>query len=715
MLYAPPPERQANTKHEMTELEATKLALQRERAIRSLISEFAADFMASSSADFNAAINRVLARSGKYMKADRTYVFLMTPDGQRMNNTHEWCAPGIEPEMHNLQGVPSSATPWWWSQFLEVGYVLVPRVCDMPPEAKNEYHILESQGIRSVCVYPLHIGKKLVGFMGNDAVGTERHWGEDVLEFLSLLSNLLGIALGHIQLHQKRDETIRHLKRAEKQAQVGHWHIDYESNEVMWSQEMMRIFGCDPNSFKPTLKSFFEFIHPEDKASALSTFETAKAALHNLYIEHRLLINGTTVKHIEARGRFNTNSDGSLLSAEGTVQNVTEKVQQRESLQRLAFEDSLTGLPNRRSIENTLAQEMLYCDRCNMRLALALLDIDNFRELNEQHGAALGDALLKALALRIRRFFNNTATVARVGGDEFVVLFTRLQANDSYFSELNRLLAAINKPLSIDGIDIILTVSIGVTEYPQPMEVAGEQLLRQTQQALFQVKMSGKGHFLKYDIGSEQEARELTDFIEQIRTALYSDELVLYYQPKVFMNTGAVFGAEALVRWQKSNGELVLPGKFLPALLNHPLEIELGDWVIRTALEQMQIWKRQGLDIQVSVNVSSQQLFDTAFVDKLNAELKLYPDINPSLFQLEVLESSLLDDLQAVSSIMQNCRRLGVSFALDDFGTGYSSLAYLKHLPANVLKVDQSFVREMMQNTDDLSIISGVIGMANAC
>ncbi|MCO4321353.1 putative bifunctional diguanylate cyclase/phosphodiesterase [Aliidiomarina quisquiliarum] len=322
---------------------------------------------------------------------------------------------------------------------------------------------------------------------------------------------------------------------------------------------------------------------------------------------------------------------------------------------------------------------------------------------------------MSTLAKRLQRLFNSSTVLARVGGDEFVMLFSRLEAEESYFPQLNRLLAAVNKPLTIDGVDLVLTASIGVTEYPQPLEVAGEQLMRQAQQALFQVKMLGRGHYQKYDVGSEQNARELTDYIEQIRKGLHAGEFVLHYQPKVYMKSGIVFGAEALIRWQKSTGELVLPGNFLPALFNHPLEVELGDWVIRTALAQMHLWKQQGLNIKVSVNVSSQQLFDTAFVDKLNAELKLYPDINPSLFQLEVLESSMLDDLQAVSSIMQNCRRLGVSFALDDFGTGYSSLAYLKHLPANVLKVDQSFVREMMQNTDDLSIISGVIGMANAC
>ena len=708
------PKRMVGTQTDITERKTAELTLQRERDIRTLISEFAADFMASSSENFDAAINRALQRSGEYMQAHRTYVFLVSADGQRMNNTHEWCASGIEPEIENLQGIPSSALPWWWSQFRDVGYVLVPRLSDMPPEAKNEYKILESQGIRSVCVYPLHIGKELVGFMGNDSVAEERYWGIEVIEFLSLMSDLLGIALGHRQLHQKRAQAISHLERAEKQANLGHWHIDYTLHQSVWSQEMFRIFECDTASFIPNLASYLKLVHPDDRIPLYNAYEQAKASLSELHLEHRLLLNENKVKHLEVRGRFNFNSEGQLTLAEGTVQDVTERVQHRNALHRLAFQDSLTNLPNRRSIEDTLLYEMDYCERHKKHFVLALLDLDNFREVNDQQGVAIGDASLKTLALRIRQLFTNTAIIARVGGDEFVVLFTRLTAEDNCFKQLKQLLAVISKPITIDGISLALTASIGVTEYPQPRLVAAEQLMRQAQQALFQAKMLGKGHFYTYDFGSEQHARELIDHLEQVRKALHANEFVLYYQPKVYMKTGVVFGVEALIRWQKSTGEIVPPGSFLPALYNNTLEIELGDWVIATVLAQMRQWQQVGLEIQVSINVSSLQLFDPAFVEKLSKDLKDYPDIQPSLLQLEVLESSMLNDLVAVSEIIQQSRKLGVSFALDDFGTGYSSLAYLKHLPASVLKIDQSFVQEMMKSTDDLSIISGVIGMANA-
>ncbi len=706
--------RMVGTQTDITERKTAELTLQRERDTRMLISEFAADFMVSSAEDFDAAVNRALQRSCEYMRADRAYVFLMSADGCYVNNTHEWCAAGIKHEIKNLQGVSTDTLSWWLGQFRDKGYVFLPRVSDMPPEAHSEYLILELQNVRSLYAYPLYVDKKLIGFMGCDAVGEERKWSAESIEFLNLMGDLLGIALGHRQMHKKRAQAIRQLERAEQQAQLGHWQADYASNRLEWSQEVFRIFEHDAQAFVPNIEAYLGFIHPDDRAAMFRSYEAAKTSLSELHLEHRILLSGARIKHLEVRGRFVASAESHATIAEGTVQDVTEKVQYRESLRRLAFEDSLTGLPNRRSIESTLTDEMAYCVRHDRRLVLALLDLDNFSEINDKYGSALGDALLKTLAQRIRRFLNNTAVIARVGGDEFVVLFTQLQQDDSYFQQLSRLLAVISQPLTIEGIDIILTASIGVTEFPQPMQVAAEQLMRQAQQALFQAKIMGKGLFQRYDIGFEQDARALTNYQDQIRRALHAGEFVLHYQPKVCMKSGVVIGAEALVRWQKSTGELVPPGDFLPALYNHPLEVELGDWVIRTALAQMCSWKQQGLELQVSVNVSSLQLFDDAFVEKLSKDLGEYADISPSAFQLEVLESSMLDDLDAVSGIMQRSRQLGISFALDDFGTGYSSLAYLKHLPANVLKIDQSFVREMLESSDDLSIISGVIGMANA-
>src|SRR5699024_5000491 len=249
-------------------------------------------------------------------------------------------------------------------------------------------------------------------------------------------------------------------------------------------------------------QTYLAFVHPHDRVALLEAYNAAKAERGELHLEHRIMLDGGRIKHLEVLGRFASSADNSPIMAEGTIQDVTEKVEQRDALQRLAYQDDLTGLPNRRSLEESLWQEMKYCASHGCRLLLALLDLDNFHEANDQYGAALGDALLKALAQRLQRLFGDKATIARVGGDEFVVLFSRLQidADDRHLQRLSQLLEAISEPLTVEGVKFFLTASAGVTEYPQPTEIVAEQLIRQAQQALFQAKMLGKRRLQKYDL-----------------------------------------------------------------------------------------------------------------------------------------------------------------------------------------------------------------------
>ncbi len=708
------PVRMVGTQTDITERRTAEVTLQRERDTRLLISEFASDFMASSPEDYDIAINRALQRAGAHMQADRTYVFLLSDDGQYMSNTHEWCAPGIAAEIDNLQDIPSDSTPWWWQQLHTTGYVLVPRVDEMPPHAHVEQSILQAQHIRSVCVYPLRVDGRLAGFLGNDAVTSEREWGSEVLQFLELMSDLLGIALEHRLLHLRRAETMERLERAESLAHLGHWTLDLISRKVSWSEEVFRIFGVSPEEGVPDLEGYFRLVHPEDRSVVFAEFDKARRNSGVLQLEHRVTVEGAGIRHVEVRGKFNAGPDGQPAHAEGTVQDITEKSRHQEALHRLAYEDALTGLPNRRVLEERLSRAIVNCAPGGPRLALAILDLDNFRSANDQYGPDTGDRILIVLSQRMAQWLGKSVLFARVGGDEFAVLFGRLGNDDDYLLRLNQLLAMINEPFVLDGVSFRITASIGVTELPQAVYLSGEQLIRQAQQALFEAKLTGKNRVLKHDAARELDKRALTSELLRIEQALQVGEFVLFYQPKVHMASGTVFGVEALIRWQTPSGELIPPSSFLPTVQGHPLEIELGDWVIRSALDQMVKWHSRSLELQVSVNVTSQHILSGRFVDKLAAELKRHPQVPPAALQLEILESSAIHDLAAVSKIMQDCHQLGVSFALDDFGTGFSSLAYLKHLPASVLKIDQGFVRGMLESSDDLSIISGVVGMAQA-
>jgi EAL domain-containing protein (putative c-di-GMP-specific phosphodiesterase class I) len=259
-----------------------------------------------------------------------------------------------------------------------------------------------------------------------------------------------------------------------------------------------------------------------------------------------------------------------------------------------------------------------------------------------------------------------------------------------------------------------VSASLGVTFYPQTDDIDADQLLRQADQSMYQAKLAGKNRYHVFDAEHDRSLRGHHESQDHIRTALVEREFVLYYQPKVNMRTGKVVGAEALIRWQHPEKGLLPPAAFLPVIEDHPLAIDIGEWVIDTALTQVELWRAAGLDIPVSVNVGALQLQQPTFVERLRSILALHPTLEPGCLDLEVLETSALEDVEGISLLMRTCRGMGVTFALDDFGTGYSSLTYLKRLPAKLLKIDQSFVRDMLDDPDDLAILKGVIGLASA-
>ena len=298
-----------------------------------------------------------------------------------------------------------------------------------------------------------------------------------------------------------------------------------------------------------------------------------------------------------------------------------------------------------------------------------------------------------------------------MGGDEFVAVLLDVEENSPLFA---RLLAAVAEPVEFEGFELSVSASLGVAFYPQADEVDADQLLRQADQAMYQVKLKGKNGYVVFDAEQDRSVRGQHEELARLRRALVEREFVLHYQPKVNLRTGAVVGAEALIRWQHPEKGLRPPMDFLPLMEDHPLAIEVGEWVLDTALRDQAAWRAEGLDIQVSVNVGGYQLQRLDFVARLSTILARHPPLLPGALELEVLETSALGELAHVSRVIQDCRAMGVSTALDDFGTGYSSLTYLKRLPVTTLKIDRSFVRDMLEDPDDLAILEGVLSLARA-
>lgn len=407
-------------------------------------------------------------------------------------------------------------------------------------------------------------------------------------------------------------------------------------------------------------------------------------------------------------------ADGKVLHYVALFTDITAQKAHQEQLEYIAHFDALTNLPNRVLLADRLNQAMAHAKRRQQFLAVAYLDLDGFKKINDAYGHEVGDQLLISIADSTKRSMRGGDTIARIGGDEFVAVLTDIDRREDCAPLLQRLLGAASNPVSVEGRLLHVSASVGVTFYPQDEKVDAEQLLRQADQAMYQSKLLGKNRFHVFDTERDRNVRGQYESLERIRRALHDNEFLLFYQPKVNMRTGTVVGLEALIRWQHPERGLLLPGTFLPVVEDHPLAVDIGNWVLDAALAQIEAWRTQGVDLPVSVNVAARHLQAPSFLEDLKLRIGRHPDLPPGHLQLEILETSALDDIAQVSHVMHACREMGISFALDDFGTGYSSLTYLRRLPAKELKIDYSFVRDMLEDPEDLAILAGVLGLAAA-
>ena len=393
---------------------------------------------------------------------------------------------------------------------------------------------------------------------------------------------------------------------------------------------------------------------------------------------------------------------------------ITLLKEHQKQLERGAYYDALTSLPNRVLLADRQQHAMAQARRRGSLLAVAFLDLDGFKAINDKHGHEAGDALLIALSVRMKNNLRESDTLARIGGDEFVAVLADLSGVEESVPMFSRLLAVIAEPVPIGEFTVQVSASLGVTFYPQEIDLDADQLQRQADQAMYQAKLAGKNRYHVVDTVQDRSVRDQHERIEDIRRALMEREFVLYCHPKVNMRSGAVVGAEALIRWQHPQQGLLAPAAFLPVIENHSLAVEIGEWVIETALTQKETWRTAGLDLPVSVNVGRRQLQQPDFVQRLHAMLQAHPAFRPGDLEMDILEPSALEDIARVSKVIEACRAFGVAFVLDGFGTGYSSLTYLKRLPVNMLKIDESLVRDMLVDPENLAILEGVLRLASA-
>lgn len=374
--------------------------------------------------------------------------------------------------------------------------------------------------------------------------------------------------------------------------------------------------------------------------------------------------------------------------------------------------DPLTGLPNRllfsERIHDELAENVPY-----RILAVVMIDLDNFKQINDTYGHEAGDKVLIEVAKQLNEATRDTDVVARLGGDEFVILLTELTGVEACNQTLERLRVSLSNPYMIEGLKLHLSASIGATLYPSDKTDA-DGLLRHADEAMYLAKHGGKNRYVIYDTTAAAKRSNLQQNLARIQAALDNQEFYLYYQPQVNMHEGTIVGMEALIRWKLAGQEIVtLPSEFMPLVENSELAIPIGCFVLKTAVTQLAKWHKLGLNWRIGINVSPRHLEHPNFINDIKDVLERHPEINPELIELEIVESAALEDIEKVIGIMQAVRAIGVHFALDDFGTGHASLTYLRSLPVRTLKIDQSFVRDMLEDSSDLIMVEGITSLAH--
>jgi diguanylate cyclase (GGDEF)-like protein len=509
------------------------------------------------------------------------------------------------------------------------------------------------------------------------------------------------------------EETATRLAEAQRIAHIGNWEWDMEQNKLWCSDEVYKICDTDPANFQANYQSILNLIHPDDLQLFQSSINKTLQEGEPFSIEHRILLSDGSERFVHHEGEVQAATDGSRKRLMGIIYDITERKRYEDQLIKQANYDELTGLPNRTLFLDRLTQTLLKAKRNRQLVGLLYIDLDHFKVVNDTHGHVTGDHLLQQAAKRLRTCLRQSDTLARLGGDEFTVILENINSEEDAALVADKIIASLKKSFLVDGYEAFIGASVGITIYPNDTDDP-VTMLRNADIALFRAKEMGRSTFCFFTQNMDQEVLNRVNLANDLRRAVEQDELSVYYQPIVDLNTGNIVYAEALVRWFHPQRGAVPPDLFIPLAEETGVIGPLGEWVMQEACEQAALWQKMVSDSpRVSVNLSVRQLKLGLTKEKI-IQILDNAGLPTNRLSFEITESMIMKDTDESINWMKSIRELGVHFSVDDFGTGYSSLSYLKRLPVDVLKIDRSFIKDMMDDSDDASLVKTIIAIGQS-
>ena len=507
-------------------------------------------------------------------------------------------------------------------------------------------------------------------------------------------------------------ESLNNLAKAEELAQLGTWTYDRSTRRFSGSVEMRRLLGLPAEASAISTDFTLAVFHPHERAGA--TEDLARMLKGEVVRgERRILRPDGEERVLLFQSEPVMDETGRVVRVDGFAQDVTERKRNEARLEYLATHDALTDLPNRRVLEDRMAQAIAHLVRNpGDLLAVLYLDLNRFKFVNDSLGHSFGDELLKAVGILLKSLIREGDTVARQGGDEFIILLRDIRDPTDVMAVAEKIHEALEKPLLVEGRPVYATSSIGASLYPTDGEDI-ETLLKNADAAMYRAKQAGGG-IQFYTRALSEHASERVQLESDLRRALEQGEFELHYQPQVAFADGHIVGAEALIRWSRPGAGLVLPGRFIPIAEETGLIGPIGEWVLQAACEQISSWQAAGLTpIRIAVNVAASQ-FHNGRIEDVVAAIANRSDISTSSLELEITERIVMSDAEDAIGRLGRLKALGVHLSIDDFGTGYSSLAYLRRLPLDKIKIDQTFVRDLASSRDAKTLVRAIIDLSHA-